>query len=594
MKKRKIVRLQLILLAVIVLLLLYRTMAGPPPPDGFVVLDGIEPNELVQASFKLEQPATVRILGTGSLVEDAELGAYGWVLRRDDRSVVWRMHPETVDDERRGLVQADDVMHFEPGTYDVFFASHGNHFGSSPSAALRRLVAANWQDDHKRWVLALQLEEPDGEVEVLEEPSAEALAPALPATLWSSAPMRHGHETAEHLFEVDRPVSLSVYAIGELPEMDYGWIEDAVSGERVWEMTMETTEPAGGADENRMARTELRLSPSVYRAVFKTDPAHHYGRWRANPPFDPAAWGLTLSAAQPAETAFVRPFDPWTMRTPLLSLTQVSNNSNRLATFEVEQPTQVVAYAVGEISGGSNRYDYGWITRGPGQEVVWTMSRNASSPAGGHEDNRVELAFLRLEPGTYTAHYQTDGSHAFGNWSNGAPDHPERWGLTLFPLHAGNESAAIQDIRTGALPEAAAPVPVMPPTPPDASINPERVVLHHAPLSNEARVADVLKVDEPATVRIYAVGEISQSRPYDYGWIENEATGERVWEMNWQNTQPAGGDDRNRAFDGTLTLEPGTYAVHFRTDFSHAFNDFGEKAPDDADAWGITIERVEE
>jgi len=90
------------------------------------------------------------------------------------------------------------------------------------------------------------------------------------------------------------------------------------------------------------------------------------------------------------------------------------------------------------------------------------------------------------------------------------------------------------------------------------------------------------------------VGELSISGRYDYGWIERTGTGEVVWEMTWEHTRPAGGDARNRRADTTLTLTPGSYTAHFRTDFSHAYGQFEYPAPDEPEAWGLRIERLDQ
>src|SRR5690606_22743832 len=47
-------------------------------------------------------------------------------------------------------------------------------------------------------------------------------------------------------------------------------------------------------------------------------------------------------------------------------------------------------------------------------------------------------------PGRYTLGYQTDESHAYGHWLHGEPDHPERWGVTLFPLAEHVDTSAVQ------------------------------------------------------------------------------------------------------------------------------------------------------
>src|SRR5690606_20904115 len=76
-------------------------------------------------------------------------------------------------------------------------------------------------------------------------------------------------------------------------------------------------------------------------------------------------------------------------------------------------------------------------------------------------------------------------------------------------------------------------------------------------LGPEQRKEIPFRLTTPTALHVYAVGEISLSGRYDYGWIERTDTGEIVWEMTWQNTRPAGGDDRNRLFDGIIDLVPG-------------------------------------
>ena len=51
---------------------------------------------------------------------------------------------------------------------------------------------------------------------------------------------------------------------------------------------------------------------------------------------------------------------------------------------------------------------------------------------------------------------------------------------------------------------------------------------------------------------------------------------------------------KNRRFDGVVTLPPGQYVVHYKTDNSHHYQDFNEERPEDPKAWGITIHYVAE
>ncbi len=92
-------------------------------------------------------------------------------------------------------------------------------------------------------------------------------------------------------------------------------------------------------------------------------------------------------------------------------------------------------------------------------------------------------------------------------------------------------------------------------------------------------------------VRIYALGEADDDEMADYGWIEDAKSRRKVWEMTYRVTEPAGGAQKNRRFDGTIPLPAGDYVLHYVTDGSHAFGDWNANPPDDPMSWGITISR---
>jgi hypothetical protein len=402
------------------------------------------------------------------------------------------------------------------------------------------------------------------------------------------------NQEAEFVFNVSEPANIIVYAIGEIDDrrMDFGWIEDAVSGRKIWEMALENTEPAGGWGANRLFRDTLEFAPGNYRAVYSTDALQSYDDWVGNPPYDPAAWGITLFSENQAAVAEM---NPWSDRVPILSMTQVGDSERRSAQLHVRQPIQVVAYAVGEMSDDS-RYDYGWIMNNETQEMVWEMTHGRSRPAGG-QNNRVEMSFLQLAPATYTAAYVTDDSHSYESWGHGTPKNPERWGLTLFPMTADFDSSAVSvtGIRQESTEGDGAPdhreIPEPPGHPAFAPLPPQPGVqlVDLTGVGNEKELTGTFELDGPGAIHVRALGEISLSGRYDYGWIEKAGTREIVWDMSWQNTHPAGGGDRNRMFDGPVTLGPGRYTVHFKSDFSHSFGDFGDESPSSPEGWGIRV-----
>lgn len=608
MNRRRIIRWELMALAVVMLLLIFRAMSGPPAPRGLVVMSDIAPHRLAHVPFSVEQPVSIAIEAVGSYepaggIEKSSntLASYGWIIRRHDREPVWAMNSDNTTRGRGLLATVNDTLHLEPGIYDAYFSSFGNSFFSGGDRSIFRRIfnpKLHWQNDSDEWMMVLRsVGQDQGVVRRIKDEKTGAFE-SKKLVIWAAAPLKSNEERS-WVFEVNRPVPIDVYSVGEwnTQPKDYGWIEEIKTGERLFEMTRENTVPAGGVVENRSFRGVVQLDPGIYRAVFTTDRTHAYRDWQANPPYDPGSWGLTLSVVNAPDTSAIDPFDPWETREPILRITEVPDENLRSAQFVVKQNLNVMIHAVGEMHEGG-RYDYAWITNDQEKETVWEMRWDNTLPAGGAEKNRAVSDFVTLEPGTYTVYYQTDDSHAYGSWNADQPDHPERWGVTIFPVSPSFDPSSIHFLQPLRIVEGgehdrphrsdrphrrhAAPLP--PPIFPDGEI-----LVHEAPLPNGSDVESSFELSESARLRIYAVGEITLSGRYDYGWIERADTGEHVWDMTFQNTSPAGGDDRNRRFVGEVLLQPGQYIVHFHTDLSHAYGDFGDRSPADAEYWGITI-----
>ena len=60
--------------------------------------------------------------------------------------------------------------------------------------------------------------------------------------------------------------------------------------------------------------------------------------------------------------------------------------------------------------------------------------------------------------------------------------------------------------------------------------------------------------------------------------------------MTDDNTRGAGGSEKNRMFDGLVTLPAGRYVAHYISDGSHAAGTWNSARPFDAQAWGMRIE----
>jgi hypothetical protein len=90
-----------------------------------------------------------------------------------------------------------------------------------------------------------------------------------------------------------------------------------------------------------------------------------------------------------------------------------------------------------------------------------------------------------------------------------------------------------------------------------------------------------------------ALGEGSDGRMHDFGWIKDVKSGRTVWEMDYYGTENAGGASKNRMVTTSLKLEAGQYRVYFETDGSHSFRGWNADAPNDPQSYGIRILKAE-
>lgn len=90
-------------------------------------------------------------------------------------------------------------------------------------------------------------------------------------------------------------------------------------------------------------------------------------------------------------------------------------------------------------------------------------------------------------------------------------------------------------------------------------------------------------------LQIYAIGEATYENDFDYGWIIDTKTREKVWKFTYDNSKPAGGAEKNRMFKGAIKLPAGSYAAIFVTDDSHSHRRWNSPPPYDPEYWGMII-----
>jgi hypothetical protein len=563
--------------------------AHPAAAATLAQIEDLEPGVVAVRGFYLDRPGEVRIQATG-FAPSLRLGeaSDAWILDADTREQVWSMRRAS-SHRRSRLREYDERVALAPGVYEVYYSTFpergwgmvgvGDHEDSWWQHMLREIVGI---EDYDERVAELGIKVSGTGRPVSERDLERARRTISDAALISLRDLGKG-ALAGRGFSLDRPAAVEVYAGGEVSEgggYDYGWIADADTGSRVWTFDYAGSEPAGGAAKNRRVRRTVRLEPGRYAAAFITDDSHGPGDWNQAPPHDPAFWGLTLTLA-PDDRRHATLFDwsPVPSGRPLLEIDRVGSSELREASFTLAKPTALRVFALGEGVGGS-MVDYAWIADTRSGRKVWEMRYRQTVHGGGAQKNRLDDEVVELPAGQYRLCYTTDGSHAWDDWNSGPPFAPERWGVALYPPAGGRPGNSFHN----------------------AAFAVERERAPHAVLASLDRVGDRedlkerFRVDRPTRVEIRAVGEGVSDRMVDYGWLEEADSGRIVWEMIYRNTEPAGGAEKNRRFVGSLVLQPGEYALRYRTDSSHAWDDWNSDPPagihGSEPGWGILVARL--
>lgn len=410
--------------------------------------------EVQQKGFTLPHGMKVHIYAKGGSA-GRTFYAYAWILNATTREVVWQM--DGLTSAWKGDYQvADRYVDLPSGSYEVYFSNHGFGWESTFSHGTRNI--------DRRYLKAQ--EDPKERQKHWFRNTFENLIPAR-ASDWRarvgnygvevyvnaadasnvktfSGPQGWRHEVIALMaqgdngewrsaFRVKRAVTLHLYAQGESSDhemVDTGWILDARTRKKVWEMDHGKAQYAGGASKNRRQVDTIVLQAGDYEAVYITDGSHSPADWNSAPPCDPLRYGLVVSVPKEEDASAVTSIPVQDPSKVIVALVRVGNDRHERTTFSISRLTHVRIYALGERE-DDDMVDGAWIENEAGQKV-WAMRAKETVRAGGASKNRMADVVIDLPPGQYTLHYKTDDSHAYGDWNDDAPRDAEHYGVTLY------------------------------------------------------------------------------------------------------------------------------------------------------------------
>ena len=593
-------------------------------------IDHIATQGLRRELFVLDSPTEVRIRAEGLADrQGTNFLAYGWILDLTSRRPGWVMDASSgAWDSKTQNWKVDERVTLAAGTYALYYASYGGSFPLDHEIRVLGLILGriessvgpsvkwNQHGDDSRWGIRV-----DG----LSAGIRPAKVPAEVPSLDPGALIRHfdlpNNAIERERIDLSRPVDFRVRFTGEYDRgvrafADGAWITDLSTYEKVWTPTFDETEPAGGDAKNRMFLGTIRLGAGSYKFTVTTDGSHAVGSWNAPPPYDPEAWGISLTPVRESDRAFVRVTGAAGLPEPVLSIREVGDNELRREPFVVLRPVRLFVTALGERSGKGEMADFAWIERTDDLQPVWEMRDEDTEPAGGSAKNRVVESVIELPPGAYALCYATDDSHSYPNWNSEAPRNPEAWGVSLAPIGPADPNsprltASLEEPEVPQVPRVPSrpgrpPKPLPPPAPaslplsaaaiaglirPGVPPNPP-VVIGLTCVGNDAHLSRRFRVRATTKFHLVALGEGTEDPLSDHGWIEDVRSGKVIWKMRYLDTQHAGGERKNRIERAEITLPPGEYRLCYETDDSHAFGDWNGALPSQPDLWGLSLIEV--
>jgi len=527
--------------------------------------------------FSLTENAKVKISGTGKSYGKRGGGdaAYGWILNADTRTVVWSLLDDDEFYDRRGrVIDFEREITLEKGNYEVYFTYGGNYnndgydFGDFLEDLFTfgrryRDSRGNRNEDFHLTVSGPEnIFTPNNGTDYADKKAEGAIVSII---------RTRDNKHIKKGFTLSGDTKVLIYMIGEArngEDFDYGWITDVKTNKRIWVIDSEVTEHAGGGRKNVLVNKEVVLPAGSYMAYFVTDDSHSYREWNVMPPNDPQFWGITIWAASKDDYAKVKPFKEEDVAKPVIQITRVRDDENISQGFSLNEPMDLRILCMGE-SGHDDMADYGWIINADTRETVWQMENRITEHAGGADKNRMIDVVLHFDKGNYIAYYTTDDSHAYRDWNSLPPFDPEQWGITIWTVNEKD----FNKVKTFE----------------ERDYKSKDIIAQIIKGWDNERIKKSFSLNKETKIRIYAFGEGEDHDLADYGWIKNDETRKVVWDMNDETTDNAGGSQKNRMFNGTITLPKGNYTLFYETDDSHSYRDWNDDLPRDPDMYGITL-----
>ena len=242
--------------------------------------------ENLRAGFGLKDDINIRIYAFGERSNSRRLHDYGYIMDAKTRNRVWTMdvdrtHPAGGASKNRYV---DEIVPLPKGNYIVGYITDDSH-------AYNEWNASPPFDPEHYGITVMGVGERFNSAMVAD------YVEARDKNIIAQISQVGDDADLVQRFTLDRTTKVRLYAIGEGMKRhmyDYGWIEDEIGGNIVWEMTYSMSQHAGGARKNKMENMTMLLDKGEYKLRYRSDDSHSYNHWNDDPPDDQHYWGITL------------------------------------------------------------------------------------------------------------------------------------------------------------------------------------------------------------------------------------------------------------------------------------------------------------
>jgi len=237
---------------------------------------------------------------------------------------------------------------------------------------------------------------------------------------------------------------------------------------------------------------------------------------------------------------------------------------------------------------GNDLLFYGWILDGKTREVVWSLLKEDNDKFFKYRDPG-KFKFkkeITLPAGDYEVYYAAGIDNNYDNFNfnfgellnlifdgDSRDDRREGRGLSEFSmtLNGPANSFIKNDLYKNV----------------DAFS--EKAIASIVRAGDNEFVRKSFTVEKDIELNIRGIGEQQDNEQFDFAWIVNASTYEKVWPTDDTRFRKAGGGRKNKMVSDKIQLAKGDYTLYYISDGSHSYDKWNVLPPYDPQFWGISI-----